>query len=119
MSLPTAAQAQLDAFIDATYLIPAIMLDGVIAEVYQHLTDEPLVESLYASLRNDTTLAAIESKTGHAFSATAAFKKAVSVADPRPAYYSVMRVWVSAEIKAHYPSLYHKLPLSFRKGDKV
>lgn len=118
MSLPTAAQSQLDAFIGATCILPAIVLDGVVGEVYGHLEGEPLVERLCTSLRSEVTLAAMEVRTAHAFSATPSFKKAVAASDPRPAYYSFMRIWVSAEIKGHYPSLYHKLPTSFRKGHK-
>lgn len=116
MSLPTTVQVQLEAFINATCVIPAVVLDGVVEEIYGHLEGEPLVERLCASLRSDAKREAMEVRTAHAFNATPSFQRAVSAPDPRPAYYSFMRIWVSAEIKGHFPSLYHKLPMSFRKG---
>lgn len=119
MSYPTPAQARLDSFIAATCLIPAIVLDGVVEEVHQFLEPSSVADRLYAQLRGELTLAAIEVKTGHAFERTPEFKKAVSVPDPRPAYYAQMRVWVAAEIKCHYPSLYPKLPPFFRNGHKA
>lgn len=115
MPYPTPAQSRLDAFIAATCLIPAVVLDGVIEEIHQIVKAGPLADRLYTALRNASTLDSIEAKTGHAFEHLDTFKTAVSVPDPRPAYYAQMRLWVASEIKCHFPSVYHTLPAPFRK----
>jgi hypothetical protein len=119
MSLEVVEQSAIYPFVEKTDLIPAIVLDGVVGEVCQYLKDDALVGQIYVALRSNSTLQTIEDKTAHAFASSTGFKRAVLAADPRPGYYSFMRHWVSAELKAHFPAQFHKLPSGFRVGQPL
>jgi hypothetical protein len=119
MSSAVAEQSAVEAFIEKTSLIPAIVLDGVALEVCQYLQGDPQVSDIYVALRSNSTLEAIEAKTAHAFASSPGFKKALTKPDPRPGYYSFMRHWVSAEMKARFPAQYQKLPSGFRVGQPL
>lgn len=109
----------IDIFVEKTNLIPAIVLDGVAGEICNFLDADPAVNQIYETLRNEDTLKAIEDKTAHAFANSAGFKKTVSVADPRPGYYSFMRHWLSGVLKEQFPAQYQKLPGTFRNGQPL
>ena len=109
--------SSIEAFADATCLVPAIVLDGVVDEVCSFLHyQSKYVDGMFETLRGAEVESAISEKTLYAYHRSPAFKRKMHAADPRPAYYSFMRHWVATELKARFPEQYRVLPSSFANG---
>ena len=120
MSQAELSTPNVDAFIEATCLLPGIVLDGIADEVcsflHAHGADDTTLSSVFTALRSDEVTAAVEQKTLYAYNRSPAFKRKMRSQDPRPAYYSFMRHWVATELKDRFPEQYRLLPASFGQG---
>lgn len=110
----------LETFGNETGLAHAVVLDSVGLEVVGYFERDPVAaERVYEYLRSDEALAAIEARIAGAYGGNASFRRALSVKDPRPVFYSFMRHWVSALLRVREPAVFWRLPDGFRAGEPI
>lgn len=116
-------KTSLDTFMDATSLVPAVVLDGVVEEVveFQVATGVPekLTNEVYEYLRSDAFTSTVETRSAGAFARNSEFRRLMLTKDPRPAYKSFIRHWVAGALYTEFAAkkgMHALYPKSFANG---
>lgn len=115
--MPRATDEQIDAFMDATALVPALVVDSVVCELLGLLDPTLRTGQLYEKLRGREIVDYVIDCTVDVFERNAVLRAAfVSEGDTRPLYYSLVRGWLLKVVEARFPAVHAAIPAEFAKG---
>lgn len=116
-------KTSLDTFMDATSLVPAVVLSGVVDELveFQVATGVPqtLTNEIYEYLNSDNFITTVETRSAGAFARNSEFRRLMLMKDPRPAYKSFIRHWVAGAVYTDFAvkkGMHMLYPPSFANG---